>query len=118
MKRLIKILIISFIFLLNTILSAQENESTGSVKTDEKEKTQLLSNELETEGQELDQEIEEIYKKINDVISNYKLLTISDIKFLPYRTTYNIGDGFIEIEKYKLLRDTFVDDKVLENQSQ
>ncbi|MBN2039254.1 MAG: hypothetical protein JW864_04380 [Spirochaetes bacterium] len=85
-------------------VSAQEVKSS---------KTVLTSSELETEGNEMDKEIDQIYKKINEIIVNYKLLEVKDIKILPYRTTYNVGENFIEIEKYELLRDTYVDDKIL-----
>ena len=109
MKIFLNIFLLTVVIFSSGIVSAQ----SGPDKEKKIEKTGLMSDELGTEGTQLDQEIEQIYKKINDVITSYKLLEVKDIKILPYRTTYNIGKDFIEIEKYELLRDTYVDDKIL-----
>ena len=109
MKIFFNIALITILMFSASVASAQSDTD----KANKVEKTGLMSDELVTEGSQLDKEIEQLYKKITDVIVNYKLPEVKDIRILPYRTTYNIGDNFIEIEKYELLRDTYVDDKIL-----
>ncbi len=108
MKRFITIIVTGFFLFFSSYLQAQENKS-ASAKDD---KTKLISDELESEGKALDEEIQTINNKINDLIVKYKLLEIKDIKILPYRTTYNVGENYIEIEKYDLLRDSSVDNDI------
>jgi hypothetical protein len=108
MKRFICIIITGFFLSFSLFLAAKEKEPV-SAKGD---KTKLVSDELESEGKALDEEIQSINNKINELIVNYKLLQIKDIRILPYRTTYNVGENYIEIEKYDLLRDSSVDDDI------
>jgi hypothetical protein len=104
--KFINILLILFILFLNTI-SAEEIKPDNSTKTDKAEKTESISDELTAEGQKLDEEINIIYKKINDVIVKYKLIQLKDVRVLPYRTVYITKDNYIEIEKYEIERDYF-----------
>lgn len=111
MIRFISILSIIFIMFIN-VLPAQEGKPGQPAKSGKADKTELVSEELQIEGQKLDEEIEKICKKIKDVIVNYKLTQIKDIKVLPYRTNFNIKENYIELEKYLLERDYFFDDKI------
>jgi hypothetical protein len=102
----INILLILFFLFLNAI-SAEEIKPDNSTNTDTAEKTESISDELSKEGQKLDEEINFIYKKINDVIVKYKLLQLKDIRLLPYRTVYITKDNYIEVEKYEIARDYY-----------
>ncbi len=65
----------------------------------------LTSEKLDNEGRALDEQIVSISKKIADVISRYKLMTIKDIRLLPYQVSYTLGDGYIEIQRHSFERD-------------
>jgi hypothetical protein len=112
-KPMIKYICGSFIIitLFVNIIAAQEKKSGDSAKTDRPDKTLLVSEELNAEGQKLDEEIDSTYKKVNNVIVNYKLSQLKDIKMLPYRTVYNVKENYIEVEKYDLVKDAFYDEK-------
>ncbi len=64
----------------------------------------LTSEKLDSEGKDLDQQIVGLSKKIGDVVARYKLMTIKDIRILPYQVTYKLGDNYVEIEKHSFER--------------
>ncbi|MBN2403678.1 MAG: hypothetical protein JXN64_14975 [Spirochaetes bacterium] len=109
MIRYIKLLSIALIFfvLLINISPAQQTKKPESTGTEKTGRTESIDEDLIEEGKKLDEEIFLIYKKINDVIVNYKLSQLKDIKFLPYRTTYDVKDNYIQVEKYEIERDYF-----------
>ncbi|HSV96242.1 MAG TPA: hypothetical protein VLM75_04825 [Spirochaetota bacterium] len=65
----------------------------------------LISEKLENDGRALDEQIVSISKKIEDVISRYKLMTVKDIRLLPFQVSYILGDGHIEIQRHSFERD-------------
>ncbi len=101
------ILSITLIFCLSSITESQEK------KKDQAQLTKLTSDELVEEGKELDRQILDINRNLENIISKYKLLSTNDIKVVPYRVTYMLGKDFIEVQKYELKRDTLYDDRVI-----
>ncbi len=80
-----------------------------AVRSQEKKESErgstLTSEKLDNEGRALDEQIVSISKKIEDVIGRYKLMTIRDIRILPYQISYRLGDGYIEIQRHSFERD-------------
>jgi hypothetical protein len=65
----------------------------------------LTSEKLDNEGRALDEQIVSISKKIEDVVGRYKLMTVKDIRLLPYQVSYRVADGYIEIQRHSFERD-------------
>ncbi len=99
--------IILTVCILSPFTEAQEKKAKAP------QLTKLESDELATDSRSLDDQILGIGRKLQDVINRYKLMSTKDIKIVPYRVTYVIGDNYIEISQYEYKRNTFVDDKIL-----
>ncbi len=100
-KRLFTVLsIIACVVLSFSLGFSQDAEKEG-------QKYKLASKELEKDGQMLDKQVVDLSKKIEEVISKYKLLTIKDIRLVPFRMTYSLGDNYIKMEKHNFDRDEF-----------
>ncbi len=68
--------------------------------------TEKMSSEnLEAESRALDSQVVEINKKIENVISRYRLMENKNIRILPYQVTYTLGSNYIEIERHNFERD-------------
>ena len=52
-------------------------------------------------------------KKISEVIKKYDLLKTKDIRVLPYQTTYNVGDNYIEIEKHIFIKNDIYKNEIM-----
>ncbi len=76
------------------------------------DKYKLTSEKLDKQGNSLDEEILNLNKKIAAVIKKYNLLKTKDIRILPYQTTYNLGDNYIEIEKHLFTKDKLYGRKI------
>ncbi len=68
-------------------------------------KDRLSSEKLDKEGRDLDSQIVNLCKKIEDVVRRYDLMKTKGIRILPYRTTYRLTDNYIEIERHDLEKD-------------
>ncbi len=95
------------ICLLSSFTEAQDKKAKAP------QLTKLESDELTIEGKALDDQILGINRKLQNVINRYKLISTKDIKIVPFRVTYNLGDNYIEICQYEYKRNTYVDDKLL-----
>lgn len=92
---------------LNTLSEAQDKKSKGQ------QLTKLVSDELLLEGKKLDEQIHEININLQNVIVKYKLMSVRDIKFIPYRVKYRLGDNYIELSQYDLKRESLFEDKLV-----
>ncbi len=90
--------ILACVVLSFSLAFSQDSENEG-------QKYSLASKELEEDGKMLDKQILDLSKKIEQVISKYKLLTIKDIRLVPFRMTYSLGDNYIKMEKHHFDRD-------------
>jgi len=88
-------------FVFSTILAAA---LTASVFAQDN-KNQLASQTIEQYGQEMDKVIVEWNKRIEGVIEKYNLLNTKDIRILPYQSDYDLGDGYIELERHTFIKD-------------
>jgi len=79
-------------------LYAQDNKSNSSQE-------KLASQTIEQYGQEMDKLIVEWNKRIAGVIEKYDLLNTKDIRILPYQSDYDLGEGFIELERHTFIKD-------------
>ncbi len=104
----LKILIVfALIFCFTILIDAQEK------KQEQPQLTKLTSDELVEEGKNLDKQILDINTNLQNIISKYKLLDSKNVKTVPYRVTYTLGENYIEIKKYELKRDELLDNKVI-----
>ncbi len=108
MKRFLSIVLLFLMMIILSPISDAQEKKTGAPKI-----TRLESDELTIESKALDDQILGINRKLQNVINKYKLMTIKDIRIVPYRVTYKLGDNYIEISQYEYKRNTFVDDKIL-----
>jgi hypothetical protein len=84
-----------------TIAIAQEKEKN---KTGDQE-YKLSSEKLDEQGKFLDAQIISLCQDISGIIKRYDLLNTKGIRFVPYQTTYNLGQNFIEMEKHDFIKD-------------
>ncbi|MFW5770425.1 MAG: hypothetical protein ACOCX9_03220 [Spirochaetota bacterium] len=88
---------------------------SGAFSQDANNKEQqysLTSKDLDEDGKMLDQQVVELSKKIENVIAKYKLMTIKNIRLVPYQMTYTMGDNYIKLEKHHFTRDDLVKNRV------
>ncbi len=88
MKRLIMLLIAC---VCATLLMAQQSASTSS-------------DGLEKAKKDLDKQILDFSTKIDNVVKDYKLQDVDDIRILPYRTNYKKSDEGIEMIRHTFIR--------------
>lgn len=72
----------------------------------------LTSQNLTEESKQLDQQILSICKRIEDTIATYKLMTIKDIRLLPFQVSYTQGSDFIYLEKHFFINDDIIPNKI------
>ena len=98
-KRFFTVLSIVFCIVLSvSLVFSQDSENQGK-------KYSLASKELEEDGKMLDKQVVDLSQKIQEVISKYELLSIKDIRLVPFRMTYTLGDNYIKMEKHNFDRD-------------
>ncbi len=85
---------------------------TAGVFSQETKKDSLESEALVNEGKQLDQEILTFCKRIEETVSKYKLMSLKDIRLLPYQVSYSQGNDYIYIEKHFFIKDDLVPSKV------
>jgi hypothetical protein len=78
----------------------------------EAKNTTLTSQNLTEESKQLDQQILSICKRIEDTIATYKLMTIKDIRLLPFQVSYTQGNDFIYLEKHFFINDDIIPNKI------
>ncbi len=104
MKKIFIILsVVIFAVCLSSLTNAQQKEKKANTQT------KLTSDKMVLEEKELDKQIVEINKNLQDVIVKYKLTTVRDIGQVPYRVSYNLGTDYLEISRYELKRDPLLD---------
>jgi hypothetical protein len=81
-------------------LSVCLNGPSRAQERPEAAQDKLSSEALDNEGKKLDQQIVNLYKKIQEVVVRYKLATNKDVRVLPYQVNYRLGDNYIEIERH------------------
>lgn len=81
-----------------TILSAQEKKTSD-------QQYKLTSEQLDKQGKSLDAQILAYGKRMAEIIKSYELLKATDIRIIPYQTTYVMGSDFIEMEKHHFLKE-------------
>jgi len=89
-----------FLILIPAFTVAQEKKPN-----DRPAEYRLKSDKLTTQAKELDNQILILNKKISDLIKDYSLASVDDIKTVPYQTTYKRESGYIEIERHVFIRD-------------
>jgi hypothetical protein len=77
----------------------------------------LISEKLEQQGKELDNQIFDLTKKIAEIIKKYDLLKTSGIRVIPYQTTFSQGADFIMFEKYSFIKDYLYEKDIVGIQS-
>ncbi|MCL1911204.1 MAG: hypothetical protein FWG13_03255 [Leptospirales bacterium] len=88
-------------FVLSTILVAVWAVSLFA----QDDKNTLASQTIEQYGKEMDANILEWNKRIAGVIEKYDLLNTKDIRILPYQSDYDLGNGYIELERHTFIKD-------------
>lgn len=83
-------------------LSAQDDKKLS-------DSNRLTSEKLDKESKDLDSQIIDLNKKIENVIVKYNLINVKDIKTLPYQITYRLGDNFIEVERHSYEKNELLD---------
>ncbi len=101
MNKIVSIFVAGVLFL-PFILYAQQTNQKGEQAGSQG--YSLESDRIDDQEKTLDGQIGELNKKIAEVIRKYNLVKIKDIRFLPYQTSYKLGDNFIEIEKHIFLK--------------
>ncbi|MCL2025694.1 MAG: hypothetical protein FWG92_02685 [Leptospirales bacterium] len=96
MKKLMFPILLVAVFAIS--LSAQPAGQTPVANT-------LASQTVEQFGKDMDVAIVEWNKRIAGVIEKYDLLNTRDIRILPYQSNYDLGDGYIEIERHTFIKD-------------
>lgn len=71
--------------------------------------SRLSSAKLDVEGKALDEQIIDLNRRIEGVISKYKLMDTKDIRILPFQITYTLGNGFIEMERHSFEKNELLD---------
>ena len=90
-----------FVLLVSLAVVAQTTGGIGG-----KNSRDLLTSEtVDNYGKEMDKMIVNWSKRIQDAITKYDLLSIKDIRILPYQCDYTLGDGFVEIERHFFIKD-------------
>ncbi|MDH7554560.1 MAG: hypothetical protein QHH74_12990 [Spirochaetota bacterium] len=85
---------------------------TTGVFSQETKKDSLESEALVNEGKQLDQEILTFCKRIEETIAKYKLMSIKDIRLLPFQISYSQGNDYIYLEKHFFVKDDLVPSKI------
>jgi len=85
---------------------------TTGVFSQETKKDSLESEALVNEGKELDQQILTFCKRIEETIAKYKLMSIKDIRLLPFQISYSQGNDYIYLEKHFFVKDDLVPNKI------
>jgi hypothetical protein len=88
-------------FVLSTILVAVWAVSLFA----QDDKNTLASQTIEQYGKEMDANILEWNKRIAGVIEKYDLINTKDILILPYQSDYDLGNGYIELERHTFIKD-------------
>ncbi|MBN2157801.1 MAG: hypothetical protein JW807_00290 [Spirochaetes bacterium] len=90
-------MVILCVALTAVISTAQEKKSDKQYK--------LESEQLDRVGKSLDAQILAYGKRMAEIIHKYELLKASDLRIIPYQTTYVMGSDYIEMEKHHFIRD-------------
>jgi len=85
---------------------------TTGVFSQETKKDSLESEALVNEGKELDQQILTFCKRIEETIAKYKLMSIKDIRLLPFQISYSQGNDYIYLEKHFFVKDDLIPNKI------
>jgi hypothetical protein len=85
---------------------------TGGVFSQEPKKDSLESEMIVNEGKQLDQEVLTFCKRIEDTVAKYKLMSIKDIRLLPFQVSYSQGNDYIYLEKHFFVKDDIVPNKI------
>lgn len=85
---------------------------TGGVFSQEAKKDTLESEMIVNEGKQLDQEILNFCKRIEETIAKYKLMSLKDIRLLPFQVSYSQGNDYIYLEKHFFVKDDLVPNKI------
>lgn len=100
-KQYLIILIVIASMILSVVAFSQETK-----------KDSLESEAIVNEGKQLDQEILSFCKRIEETIAKYKLLSIKDIRLLPFQISYSQGNDYIYLEKHFFIKDDLIPNKI------
>lgn len=84
----------------------------GDVFSQQAKKDSLESETLVNEGKELDQQILSFCKRIEETVAKYKLMSIKDIRLLPFQISYSQGNDYIYLEKHYFVKDDLIPNKI------
>lgn len=98
-----------FLIILIVVVSMVVSAAVFSQQT---KKDSLESEALVNEGKQLDQEILTFCKRIEDTIAKYKLMSLKDIRLLPFQISYSQGNDFIYLEKHYFVKDDLIPNKI------
>lgn len=98
--------IMLIIFSIFTMFFIISDNSFAQEEKKEKPKTKqtLKSENLELDSKNLDEQILDYSKKIQDVVAKYEMLKKTDVRTLPYQFDYELGKDFIKIERHVFIR--------------
>lgn len=85
---------------------------SANVFSQQTKKDSLESETLVIEGKQLDEQILTFCKRIEDTIAKYKLMSLKDIRLLPFQISYSQGNDYIYIEKHYFIKDDLVPNKI------
>lgn len=104
------LLVFAGMLLMIAVSAAQEKKA-------EEQKYKLTSEQIDQRGKNLDAQIATLANKMADVIKKYNLLKATDIRVIPYQTTFVQGDDFIEINKYSFIKEEIFEKDIVGVQS-
>ena len=97
MKRII--VMVATVCIMVSVSYSQNKSDKGT-----NSKYKLSSDALDKDGKSLDVQINELSSKIANIVKKYDLLNTKGIRFLPFQTTYKLGQDFIELEKHSFVK--------------
>lgn len=91
--------------------------STAQNRPGNEQKYKLTSEQLDQQGGKLDARIVSLAVKMADVIKKYNMLKATDIRIIPYQTTFVQGSDFIELTKYSFVKEDIYERDIVGVQS-
>lgn len=104
------LLVLASVLLMIAVSAAEEKKS-------DEQKYKLTSEQIDEQGRKLDAEIASLAKKMAEVIKKYNMLKATDIRIIPYQTTFVQGADFIELSKYSFIKEEIYEKDIVGIQS-
>lgn len=95
---------ILFLTVFTAALLAALSLAAQDMKEPERNDT-LSSAIIEQYGKDMDKLVVDWSQRIANLIEKYDLVNTKDIRVLPYQSDYDLGDGYIELERHTFIKD-------------